>query len=69
MLPTEITMEDTIANPSSIQIILFFIYFYISSISYLIACEDFLNNPFCNDLPHNLSLGTLIRIQTSDRYP
>jgi hypothetical protein len=32
-------------------------YFYFSSISHLIACTDLLNNPFCNDLSHNLSFG------------
>jgi hypothetical protein len=38
---------------------------YISSLSFLIAWTHLLNNPFCNDLSHNLSLSTLIHIQLS----
>jgi len=34
-------------------------YLYFSSISHLVACVDLLNNPFCNDLSHNLSFGHL----------
>lgn len=48
-----VTREDAVANPSSPQLVLFF-----SSISFFIAWihNPILNNPFCNNLSHNLSL-------------
>lgn len=49
-----VTREDAVANPSSPQLVLFF-----SSISFFIAWihNHILNNPFCNNLSHNLSLA------------
>ena len=41
-------------------------YFYISSISHLIACMDLLNTPFCIDLSHNLFLSTLRAYRLSE---
>ena len=62
--------NNAIGNPSSRQLVLF----YISSISYLITYTNLLNNHFCNDLLYNLSFGHLnthpiIIYPNMDEYP